>query len=227
MIFILVCGLGVFFYPRIADFINSQRHSSVVEQYFRDAAAMNEEDFSEIIAAAQAYNEALLTRQQRFMFTEQDREEYMRLLNPFGNNIMGIIVIDSIDVRLPIYHGTSDDVLQVGAGHFEGSSLPVGGSTTHTTITGHRGVPSSLLFTRLDNLIPGDTFELHILNKVLTYRVDQVLVVEPHELEALAFESGMDFATLVTCTPYGVNSHRIMVRGYRTDDEDIRNEQKR
>ena len=143
----------------------------------------------------------------------------MLFRSPFNNGIMGYVEIDRIDVKLPIYHGTDDSVLQVGAGHVVGTSLPTGGAGTHCAISGHSGLPSAMLFTNLDQLVMGDEFSLHVLNETLTYRVDQIQVVEPYDLTALEIDPDQDYCTLVTCTPYGINSHRLMVRGIRTQTE--------
>ena len=216
---VFLVGLSVMLYPTIADYFNSFSQSRVVQQYYESVAAMAEEDFEELFAAASAYNEALRGKSGRFVFSEQEEAEYMNLLNAFGNSIMGTLTINKIRVKLPIYHGTSDAVLQRGAGHLEGSSLPIGGPGTHSVISGHRGLPSSKLLTDLDKLTVGDAFVLNVYGEVLTYRIDQIVVVEPHDMAALAIEAGMDYCSLVTCTPYGINSHRMVLRGVRTDNE--------
>ena len=208
-------GLSAFLYPFVADYVNSFRQSRVVAQYYTDLATLNKEDFTELFTVAKVYNEELINKSERFSFSGKDAGEYEELLNPFGNGIMGTLNIKRIGVRLPIYHGTSESVLQTGVGHFEGSSLPVGGPGTHSVITGHRGLPSSTLLTKLDKMHVGDTFVLHILNETLTYQIDQILVVVPEDMRALAIEPGKDYCTLVTCTPYGINSHRMMLRGSR------------
>lgn len=216
-IFFLV-GLGVLFYPMIADYVNSRNQSRAVYSYYDEVAHISDEDVSGIIDAANAYNRTLLTKQNRFMpFTDEERAEYNALLSHNGKQIMGILDIDAIGVHLPIYHGTSEGVLQVGIGHMEGSSLPIGGLGTHSALSGHRGLPSSTLLTHLDKIIVGDTFTLHILKEVLTYQVDQILVTEPEDMSAMAIEEGKDYCTLVTCTPYGINSHRMLVRGHRVE----------
>ena len=209
-------------YPTVASYINSVRQSRVVSQYYRDIENLNEEEFEKMLTAAQAYNERLRRLPNRFLFSEEDKEEYTSLLNPVGKGIMGTLYIEKIKVRLPIYHGTDEAVLQLGAGHFEGSSLPVGGPGTHSVVTGHRGLPSSIMLTDLDQLGEGDCFNLIILNDVLTYQVDRILVVEPHELWPLTFEEdNEDYCTLITCTPYAINSHRLLVRGSRIPTSEI------
>ena len=222
---VFLVGLGVLLYPYVADWYNNRQQQIAVADFIREIQAMDETDFSEYFARAQEYNEALLQNPGRFTKTEEERESYMQLLNPLGTGVMGILLIDKIDVRLPIYHGTREAVLQVGAGHLEGTSLPIGGLDTHTAISGHRGLPSSTLLTNLDQMEPGDTFTLQILNRILTYKVDDIIIVEPHELEALAIYPGMDRATLVTCHPYGINSHRMLVRAIRTENPEIPSEE--
>ena len=211
-------GLALLLYPTLSNSINARHQSHVVSNYEADAAKLTSEDYAPICEAAIAYNMRLPDKTDRFLFTDEDEAEYNSQMNPTGNGIIGFIEIDSIAVKLPIYHGTDDSVLQVGAGHVEGTSLPVGGEGTHCAISGHRGLPSALLFTDLDQLVAGDVFTLHTLNDVLTYQVDQVSVVEPSNLEALDIVPGMDYCTLITCTPYGINSHRLMVRGVRIEN---------
>ena len=218
LILVFLTGLSVLLYPYVSSHINSLRQSRVVAQYYRDLDTLTEEDFTALFAAAFAYNAGLQSKPDRFVMTNKELEAYLGLLNPFGNGIMGTLIIDKIGVDLPIYHETSNSILQVGAGHFEGTSLPVGGEGTHTVITGHRGLPSSTLFARLDELEVGDRFTLKILNETLTYEVDRILVVEPHELDYLAIDGKMDYCTLLTCTPYGINSHRLLVRGFRVEN---------
>jgi len=215
ILLIFLVGLSVLLYPYVADYINSLHQSRVVTQYNNDLQKLSEQDFTDLLTAAQVYNEELPGKPNRYVLSDDELSEYDSLLNPFGNGIMGTLIIDEIGVRLPIYHGTSEGVLQIGAGHLEGTSLPVGGPGTHTVITGHRGLPSSTLLTKMDRLVIGDTFELNVLNQTLTYKIDQILVVLPDEMEALAIEDGKDYCTLVTCTPYGINTHRMLVRGVR------------
>jgi len=215
LVLAFLAGLCVLLYPYVSSYLNSLRQSRVVSQYQRAVSNMSEEDFSAFLKAANAYNGELLKKGDRFKLSEEELEEYNTLLNITGSGVMGTLEIDKINVNLPIYHGTNEAVLQIGAGHFEGTSLPVGGPSTHTVITGHRGLPSSTLLTRLDRMEEGDTFILRILNMTLTYEVDRILVVEPDDVSALGIEPDMDYCTLVTCTPYGINSHRMLVRGHR------------
>ena len=218
ILLVFLVGLSILLYPYVASYINSLRQSRVVAQYYRDLQTLTEEDFIELFDAAHEYNARLTGNRNRYILNDEEMEEYLGLLNPFGNGIMGTLLISKINVRLPIYHGTNEGVLRIGAGHLEGTSLPVGGLGTHTVVTGHRGLPSATLLTELGRMEIGDTFQLNILNEVLTYKVDQIKVVEPHEMNDLAFDKDRDFCTLVTCTPYGINSHRMLVRGSRVSN---------
>jgi len=212
---IFLIGLSVLLYPLISSTVNSITQTTIANNYMTGLKKFSEKDLSDVLEAAQEYNRRLRFKDDRFMFSDEDTKEYFRLLNPNNNGIMGVLEIASINVNLPIYHGTDEGVLQVGAGHFEGSSLPVGGPSTHSSITGHTGLPSSVMLNKLDTMVKGDTFVLKILNDVLTYKVDQILIVEPTDTGSLAIETGKDYCTLITCTPYGINSHRLVVRGYR------------
>ena len=186
---------------------------------------MNDTDYKALWAEAEAYNQTLVNKSDRFNLTDEELEEYEQMLTVEGTDVIGYIEIEKIGCFLPIYHGTSDAVLQTGVGHLEGSSLPVGGESTHTVISGHRGLPSAKLFTDLDQLEEGDTFVLYVLDETLTYEVDQIRIVEPTELSELAIVEGEDYCTLVTCTPYGINTHRLLVRGHRVangEDSSVR-----
>ncbi|MEA4915047.1 MAG: class C sortase [Christensenella sp.] len=217
--FVFLAGLTLLLYPTVSNYINTLHQSHVVSSYEAEVAKHQAEDYTPIREAAIAYNAALAANPNRFLQTDEELTAYNALLNPFNNGIMGYVEIDKIDVKLPIYHGTDDSVLQVGAGHVVGTSLPTGGAGTHCAISGHSGLPSAMLFTNLDQLAVGDEFLLHVLNEALTYRVDQILVVEPYDLTVLEIDPDQDYCTLVTCTPYGINSHRLMVRGVRTQKE--------
>lgn len=177
------------------------------------------EDFSACRQNAAEYNARLFSSADRFLETADRNTEYNNQLNPLGNSIMGYIAIKAIGVKLPIYHGTDDAIMQVGVGHIEGSSLPVGGASTHCVLSGHSGLPSTKLFTNLSKLKQGDFFKLCILDQVLTYQVDKITVVEPADTKDLKIVDGMDYCTLVTCTPYGINSHRLLVRGVRVESD--------
>jgi len=212
-----IVTLSVLLYPIIADYINSGRQTRVVAHYVEAVAAMDDGSKRELLEAARKYNRDLLLRGDRFEPSEADTAEYLAMLNT-GLDVIGILAIEKIDVSLPIYHGTDEGVLQVGIGHLEGTSLPVGGLGSHSFITGHRGLPSSKLLTNLDKMDNGDTFSLYILGETLTYQVDDIQVVEPDALGVFAIDAGMDYCTLVTCTPYGVNTHRLLVRGHRVEN---------
>jgi len=220
LVFVFLVGLSVLLYPMVSDYYNSLRQIRAVEQYYREVTRLSELDYTTLLEDAHHYNEKLRLKASRFVMTAEELAEYRSLLDPGGQGAIGTLEIESIDINLPIYHGTDESVLQVALGHLEGSSLPVGGSGTHTVITGHRGLPSSTLLTNLDRLSIGDTFNLYVLGDTLTYMVDQTVTVLPHETEALAIESNADYCTLVTCTPYGINTHRLLVRGHRVETVD-------
>ena len=223
---LFLAGLSVLLYPFVANQWNSYRQSKLMSNYQEGVAekdANGEIDYEAEWAKAKAYNDNLMPMilPDSFAVAEaSDRdEEYMNCLNINGDEIMGIVEIPKIDVELPIYHTTDEDVLEKGAGHLEGSSLPVGGESTHAVISAHRGLPSATLFTDLDQLEKGDHFLLHILDDTLCYEVDQINVVKPDETELLSVVEGEDLVTLLTCTPYGVNTHRLLVRGHRVPYE--------
>ena len=219
---LFLAGLSVLLYPLVANQWNSYRQSQLISEYTENIEKQDSEetiDYNLEWAKADAYNKNLMPMilPDSFAVAEMsDRDEaYMACLNLNNDGMMGIVEIPKIDVKIPIYHTTDEDVLEIGAGHLEGSSLPIGGESTHAVISAHRGLPSATLFTDLDKLEEGDHFLLHILNDTLCYEVDQILVVEPEDTEALSVEEGEDLVTLLTCTPYGVNSHRLLVRGHR------------
>lgn len=215
LILVLLAGLSLMLYPLVSDLWNETRQSRAIADYTQAVAAMDDQSYRQLLRDAQAYNAELLDHPDRFYPTEEEISRYEGLLNVAGSGVMGYVEIPSIQVLLPIYHGVDEAVLQTAIGHIEGTSLPVGGESTHCVISGHRGLPSAKLFTDLDQLDLGDTFRLRILDEVLTYEVDQIRIVEPDDLSLLEIEPGEDLCTLVTCTPYGVNSHRLLVRGRR------------
>ena len=219
LILALVAGLSLLLYPTVSDYWNSLHASQAVASYDQAVKSMDEGKYDELLQRAGQYNRDLFLRRTLFALTDEEREDYNSQLDIDGSGVMGYIEIPTIKVSLPIYHGTSDDVLQVAVGHLEWSSLPVGGESTHCVLSGHRGLPSAKLFTNLDQLAEGDLFVIRTLDEVLTYEVDRILIVLPSELQALAAEEGKDLCTLVTCTPYGVNSHRMLVRGHRVDNQ--------
>ena len=215
---VFLVGLGVMLYPTISDYVNSKVQSKAIVDYEATLSQMTEKDYTEIFQKADEYNAALRSMDYPFMYYDR-LDGYMDMLRVDSSGIMGYVGIDKIKVELPIYHGTSDTVLNSAAGHLEGSSLPVGGESTHCVISAHRGLPSAKLFTNLDKLEPGDTFTVTVLDRVLTYEVFQVLIVEPSEVSALYVMDGEDLCTLVTCTPYGINTHRLLVQGRRIETE--------
>lgn len=213
----LVAGLCLMAYPGVSDWWNSAHQSAAVEGYGAASGALDSAEAEELLADARAYNARLAEEGNLWTLTTRQREEYDRQLRVEGTDVMCSVEIPTIRATLPVYRGTDEDVLQVAVGHIEGSSLPVGGRSTHCVLSGHRGLPSARLFTDLDRLVVGDVFMLHTLGRTLAYEVDQILIVEPDDLSALEIVEGEDLCTLVTCTPYGVNSHRLLVRGHRTD----------
>lgn len=215
LILIFLVGLSLLLYPTVSDYWNSLHQSRAISGYAEQVAGLDDDIYEKLLKEAKAYNKTLVNKADRFHLTEEELEEYETYLNVPGTNVIGYIEIDKINCYLPIYHGTDDAVLQVGVGHLEGSSLPVGGKSTHCVISGHRGLPSARMFTDLDQMEVGDTFVLHVLDETLTYEVDQIRIVEPTEFSELAIEKGEDYCTLMTCTPYGINTHRLLVRGHR------------
>ncbi len=218
LILIMLVGLSLLLYPSFSNYWNDMHQTKAIANYASVVEEMAKEDFSPIKESAASYNESLALRSNGYILTEEQKARYDSELNITGNGVMGYIEIPDIDVFLPLYHGTSDAVLQVAIGHIEWSSLPVGGESTHCVVSGHRGLPSARLFTDLDDLQEGDIFLLNVLDEVLTYQIDQIKIVLPHETEDLLIVEGEDYCTLVTCTPYGVNSHRMLVRGTRIEN---------
>ena len=218
LVFILLIGLSLLLYPTVSDYWNSFHQTRAIATYAENVAKLDNNQYDQLWEDARAYNEALCFRSNPYYLSEEQKAQYESLLDVSGLGIMGYIEIPEIDVSLPIYHGTEESVLQIAVGHLDWSSLPVGGESTHCVLSGHRGLPSARLFTNLDKLREGDTFLLRVLDEVLTYEVDQILIVEPQETAALQIEEGKDYCTLVTCTPYGINTHRLLVRGHRIDN---------
>lgn len=215
LIFIFFMGLSLLLYPIISDYWNSLHQSKAIASYVKSVENLKEDEHESLWKDAVKYNEELYDEKRFVSKYANEEDRYKELLNISDNGIMCYIEIPSINLSLPVYHGVDESILQVAVGHLFGTSLPVGGKNTHTVLSGHRGLPSASLFTNLDQLSIGDTFMLHTLNETLTYEVDQILVVKPDEMQALQIEEGKDLCTLVTCTPYGVNSHRMLVRGHR------------
>lgn len=214
---ILTIGIGLLLYPTVSNWWNEMHQSRAIADYTTAVENLKETDYAALRKEAEQYNADLRNEESKFVPTDKMSERYFELLDIGGNGIMGYIEIPSINVKLPIYHGTDEAVLQIATGHIQGSSVPVGGPSTHAAISGHRGLTSAKLFTQLDKVTEGDMFYIHILNEILAYQVDQINVVLPNEMDLLAIEDNKDFCTLITCTPYGVNSHRLLVRGARTE----------
>jgi len=217
LVLVLVVGFSLLLYPTISDWWNSMHQSRAVASYTQKVSELDKTDYQNVWQAARSYNQTLNQKPNRFFMTDEDRVLYESVLNVAGNGVMGTIEIKKLNVNLPIYHGTNEAVLQVAIGHVEGSSLPTGDVGTHCVLSGHRGLPSAKLFTELDKMQVGDTFQLHVLDEIFTYEVDQILTVLPEEVEALAIDPLQDYCTLVTCTPYGINTHRMLVRGHRVE----------
>ncbi|HEM5054018.1 TPA: class C sortase [Streptococcus suis] len=212
---IFILGIGLLAYPSVSDYWNSFHQSEAITSYSDTVSDMTADQYKEIIDSARQYNQE---KPLNWNVTASDIEAYNQELNFNKDGIMGYIEIPKIDVKLSIFHGTDETVLETSIGHLEGTSLPVGGLGTHSVLSGHRGLPSARLFSDLDKLREGDIFTVHVLNETLTYKVDQIRVVEPSDLSALTIEPQKDLLTLVTCTPYGINTHRLLVRGYRIEN---------
>ena len=215
---VLLTGIGLIVYPSFADWWNSFHQSRAVASYAEEVAGMNAEEYEKALERAAAYNAEICKNGISWTLDEQQEKEYEAQLAVGQTGIMGYIEIPKINVMLPIYHGIEESVLQVAIGHIPGSSLPVGGEGSHCVISGHRGLPSAKLFTDIDKLVEGDLFTMTVMNQTLTYEVDQIRVVEPTDLSDLTIDKKKDYVTLVTCTPYGINTHRLLVRGHRTEN---------
>lgn len=220
LILAFFAGLSLLLYPTVSDYWNSLHASQAVADYAENVRNLEAEKYQQVLQDARNYNQMLPYRHTTFALSEEEKGAYDALLDISGTGVMGYIEIPSIDISLPVYHGTEEGVLQIAVGHLEWSSLPVGGADTHCVLSGHRGLPSAKLFTNLDKLVVGDKFIMRVLDEVLTYEVDQILIVEPTDVSALMLEAGKDLCTLITCTPYGINSHRLLVRGHRIENQE-------
>ena len=218
IVLVFMLGLGVMLYPTIAEYVNARIQAKVIDSYDSTAAEESRAYYEGLLQQAQAFNEELSTKGGLAILTPEEHDEYESLLNLNGDGVMGYIEIPRLELKLSIGHGTEEDVLQKMVGHIEGSSLPVGGESTHAVLSAHRGLPTAKLFSDLDLMQIGDRFMIHTLNQTLTYQVDQITVILPEEIEALAIEPGQDYVTLMTCTPYAVNTHRLLVRGVRVEN---------
>jgi len=217
LIVVFLVGLSVLLYPSISNYWNQFHASHAISKYEQTVSHLDENRKKQMLTVARRYNDLLRGGEDQHHMTAAQQKEYNSLLNADGTGVMGYVDIPKIHVSLPVYHGTSDAVLAAGAGHLQGSSLPVGGTGTHAVITGHRGLPSAKLFTDLDKMQAGDTFSLTVLGETLYYKVDQIKIVLPSEVGSLTIDPKKDYVTLITCTPYGINTHRLLVRGVRTN----------
>lgn len=217
VVLIFVLGLGIMLYPTIADYVNARSQTVAIDHY-EEAARANAAYYEGLLEQAQAFNREIFENGGLVNLTDGQKAAYETLLNLNGDGVMGYIEIPRLELKLSIGHGTEEDVLQRMVGHIEGSSLPVGGESTHAVLSAHRGLPTAKLFSDLDLMQVGDRFTIHTLNQTLTYQVDQITVILPEEIEALAIEPGGDYVTLMTCTPYAVNTHRLLVRGVRVEE---------
>lgn len=219
LILTLIVGLSLLLYPSFSDYWNSLHQSRAIANYAEEVANLNAEKYAEMWEATEQYNQDLLKRENVYYLTDELKERYVDLHNISGNGVIGYIEIPEIKVSYPIYHGTEESVLQIAVGHLEWTSLPGGGEGTHCVLSGHRGLPSAKLFTDLDKLEKGDIFMLKVLDQVFTYEMDQAVIVEPNDTDELLVVPGEDYCSLVTCTPYGINSHRLLVRGHRIENQ--------
>lgn len=217
---VILIGIGLLSYPTVSDWWNSFHQTRAVASYAAAVSQMKTEDYDRLFAEADDYNRKLAGTGMKWSMTDEEIQEYNSILDISENGIMGYIDIPRIRQTLPIYHGTDDAVLQIAIGHLAGTSLPVGGDSTHCVVSGHRGLPSARLFTDLDRLIVGDIWTMTVLNRTMTYEVDQIRIVEPEDLSELQIVQGSDYCTLLTCTPYGINTHRLLVRGHRIPNLD-------
>ena len=220
LIVVFFVGVSVLLYPTVSDYWNSLHQSQAITTYADSVENMDEQDYEKLWDAAVSYDQKLFQSGHGLGLKDEEKEEYNELLDVSGTGIMSYIEIPKIKCSLPVYHGTDEGVLQIAVGHIEGSSLPVGGLNTHCVLSGHRGLPSAKLFSNLDKLEEGDIFMIRTLDQTLTYEVDQIRIVLPDEVEDLKIEEGKDLCTLVTCTPYGINTHRLLVRGHRVANQE-------
>lgn len=215
---IAILGLCLLLYPSFSDWWNSMRQSQAIAAYTQLVENLSPEEVEERLNAAREYNNRLWDKENRWFLSPEELEEYNSLLDVTGTGIMGVVNIPLAGISLPIYHGTDEEILQIASGHIPGTSLPVGGEGVHAAVSGHRGLPSARLFTDLDKLAEGDIFTITVLNQMFTYQIEEINVVLPEDISKLALEEGGDLCTLQTCTPYGVNSHRMLLKGRRIDN---------
>lgn len=218
LVMMFTVGLSLLLYPTVSDWFNSLEARRLMGDYTQSVAEISNEEYEELLQKAKEYNAELVNKANPFNLSEEEEAEYESMLHLSSSDVMGVVKIPSIRVNLPIYHGVEESTIQNAIGHIPGSSLPIGGESTHTIISGHRGLPSAKLFTDLDQLEVGDYFMFQVLDDTYTYQVDQIKIVEPNDFTYLQIEEGKDLATLQTCTPYGINTHRLLVRGHRVDN---------
>ena len=215
IVLIFLVGLGLLIYPTFSDWWNSFHQSKIIMDYSETVAQMDKEDYDRILKSAKEYNKELAESGIKWAMSDKEKKEYKKQLSVDKSGVMGYVSIPKIHIKLPIYHGMGEKILQKSIGHIEGSSLPVGGKSSHCIVSGHRGLPSAKLFTDLDKLKEGDTWTVTVLNETLTYEADKIWIVKPNDLSKLQIKKGKDYFTLITCTPYGINTHRLLVRGHR------------
>ena len=224
LVLVFLAGFCLLLYPSVSDYWNSLHQSKEIEKYDENVSSLRDEEYKKILSAAYEYNEMLYKKENRFFISESEKKLYNSTLNLGGFGIMGYVEIPTIKCTLPIYHSTDENILQIAVGHIEGTSLPVGGVNTHSVLSGHRGLVSAKLLSDLDKMSEGDIFMIHVLDKTLTYQVDQIRIVEPREVSDIEIVDGKDYCTLVTCTPYGINTHRLLVRGRRIGNIELNDE---
>ena len=215
LVLALTIGICMLLYPTVSNYWNSFHQTQLIEKYSQEVSSIDAEEYERILDEARRYNAQIAEKGIDWRLTDEKRAVYERTLNPFGNGMMGYIKIPKIGVELPIFHGTKGMTMETAVGHMEQSSLPIGGAGSHCMLAGHRGLMSVMIFTHLDELQEGDTFTLRVLNETMTYEVDQIRAVLPNDVSNLIIVPGQDLCTLITCTPYGINTHRLLVRGHR------------
>lgn len=220
LILVFVIGLSLLLYPTVSDYWNSFHQTKAIATYTEAVTQIDNTEYERMWKEAREYNERLAAKNNRWVLTDEEKEEYMKIMDVSGTGIMGYVEIPAIDCELPVYHGVDEAVLQIAIGHIEGSSFPTGELGTHSVLSGHRGLPSAKLFSDLDQLVEGDVFVLQIIDQTFTYEVDRISIVLPNDLDELTIAEGKDYCTLVTCTPYGVNSHRLLIRGHRIENQE-------
>ena len=219
LLVVLLAGLSLLIYPRFSDWWNTIHQARAIMDYTDTVSNLNREEYDRILNEARDYNQRWTHGEFGYKLSKEQNTEYTAMLNPGGNGIMGTIDIPSIDIHLPVYHGIDEEVLQRAIGHVDWTALPIGGEGTHCVVSGHRGLPSARLFTDIDKMVVGDIFTINILGETLTYEVDQINIVLPEDIHFLTPVPGQDLVTLVTCTPYGINTHRLLVRGHRVPND--------